>query len=581
MRLFLADADGSEITAVNFDDVRTVMNLGGSCTIRKRDKDMALIGTIKKLLNQRVEIRKDDGTTVIWEGLITDIDYHSKRREWIMSGPEGLRSLDDVACGYNGDKGAGIVTTIDIDDTPPMITDKGQTFDSSLEGCEVLFTNKDVSTIETQYPHSDTGWINNHPAGGGIAADTTSGAFGDLAIGGVSNGMFLEDQNERGADYYALEVVFQFAQHANLNHLYFVFQCEFGARSNFAENGSDCPRFELYDDDAGTWQTADGNGVVGLGRKSEGFSEWGGVANGNQDRLVTIDATDLGGYLDANGKIIFRITCGGPSDADIIKCFHAYGKGEYSTLYTAEANAYTIDIVNGSTLTFTGQTPYADQVRATDTFRIGQDVETILNNCWRDGLVNWLDLELDGTTGIVDCTDLRSTYLGPLLRRYAEQINWNVWQEIGWNIRFGNTYDPTNLSLTQTDFKSFHFGVRGRTIIRKHSIFSVDYWAAAIANVVDGIRGFFDSFLGQNQVNTQSAAEQAVDNMLTKHSSVEYRFEGLLDMTGGAYDAIGLGEKITITLWTDKVVITDGVIDEIVWIQKHGGHLYANIKVII
>ena len=126
MRLYLVDSDNSEVTNVNFTEVRSKMQTGGQCAFTFRDKQMALTGTAKKLLNQRIEIRENDGSTVLWEGIATDVDYDSRGLVWVCAGPEGLRALDEVNVDYNSDKGNGVVTAIG-DDTPPTITDKNQT----------------------------------------------------------------------------------------------------------------------------------------------------------------------------------------------------------------------------------------------------------------------------------------------------------------------------------------------------------------------------------------------------------------------------------------------------------------------
>ena len=582
MRLYLKDSDASEITNVQFLSVVNKMKTGGAVRLSKHDVDMVLIGTMKKLLNQRVEVRKVDGTTVIWEGVITDIDYDSSLHQWNFGGPEGLAALNNVNCRYNANLGSGVITTIDDDDTPPTITDTNQTFSTGLVGSECIFTNDSADVYETQYPTANSVWVDDAPAGGGTAADSTTTVWANMAIGGV-NDVRLTDTNTRGNNYYALELEYDFANHGSASECIIILKMKFQPRSEFANDGSDLPEVWLYDDDETTWQTTDGNGVTGLGTCTNWSNvEWGAATNTNIDLKVTIDSTDIGGYFDAAGLLKIQVTCGGPLTTDYIECRIARADLRYSTYYTAEANDYTIDAVSGSDLTFTDQTPYADGIRANDTFRIGQDADTVLGYCWRDGMIDWLNYETDGATGLIECMDLRGSTVGSVLRRYSELLNWEVWQEVGWNIRLGNTYDATGLSLTHADFEHYTFGVKGREIIRANSMFAVDQWENSFAGVVEGIQSLWDYFISNNTLQSQATSAQFQETNLTRHSSLKYHFRGLLDHDAGTdYSAIGLGETMTITLHTDKVVITNGVIDEISWFQQTNGHLHSEIQVII
>jgi hypothetical protein len=584
MRLFLVDADGSEITNIRFRSVINKMDTGGAIACTKHDVDMASIGTMKKLLNQRVEVRKADGTTVIWEGFITDIKYDSVLHEWSFGGPEGLAALNDIQCGYNAALGSGVVTNIDDDDTPPVITDASQTFSNDLIGTEALFTPKkdDDISYEYQYPSANTAWIADAPAGGGTAADTTTTVWANMSTGGLTF-VYLADANTRGNNYYALECEFDFANHATAQAISIFFQLKFSDRAKFQTDGSDLPEVWLYDDDASTWQTTDGNGAVGLGKLAAwNVSEFGSSTNANINTTLTIDNTDIGGYLDADGKLKVQITCGGPLTNDYIQCSFAEATMRYGVTFTAEANVYTIDAVSGSTFTVTGQTPYADNVRKGDAFRIGQDVDTVIPLIWQKAFISWIDYETDGATGLVECMDLRGSTVGNTLRRYTKLLNWELWQEVGWNIRLGATYDATALSLTHADFKHYSFDVHGREVAMKSSMYASGYWEDLLSPLTEGIYGFKHEVIMLNTLPSKAQANQTIGDFNTRSKTLKYYFTGLLDHDAGTdYSAIGLGKTITITLHTDKVVITNGVIDEISWSQTINGHLQSVIKVFI
>lgn len=573
MRVFLVDADRSEITDIVFSDVRNKMQTGGSCAFQVHDPQMARIGTMKKALSQRIEIRKNDGSTVLWEGVLTNIFFSDKINHWICKGMEGLRVLDGVNCGYNPDKGAGVVTAIDDDDTPPKITDKNQTFAATLVGCEVLFTDTVQATIETVVPDNNSDFFN-----GGVAADTETGTFADLAVGGVSNAMYLTDTNERGLDYYGIELVFPVTQHATAQQIIIDIDAAFEPRNSYLENGTQSPSFNLYDDDGAAWQTTDGNGVTGLGRSATGFGTWGGTSNDHWIRRITIDNTDIGGYMDGAGNLKIRVTCGLGGDAvDTVKMYFAKLYNTYSTVYAAETGIYTIDVVNGSDLTFTGQTPYADQIRAGDTFRIGQDINTIIDNFWLR--INWIDIE-DAATTIVDCTDLRASKVGPTLRRYGDILNWDLWQEVGWNVRFGGTADATGLSLTHANFKDFTFGIDSKETAKLAALFASDFWTDINSGDTTGSRLFADAIHASSLIVSQAAITQASSGYIGSKGDIIYNFRGMLDHDAGTdYSAVGLGKKITITLYTDKVVLTNAIIDELGWFQNHGEHLRSEVVI--
>jgi hypothetical protein len=584
MRLYLKASDESEITDIEFLSVVNKMTTGGAFRARKHDVDMAAVATMKKLLNQRVEVRKADGTTVIWEGSVTDIEYDTDTHYWVFGGPEGLAMLYDIGAAYNANLGSGVVTDIDDDDTPPKITDSSQTFAASLVGAECIFTAGTAYNWEGQYPTNNSQWIANAPGGGGTAADSTTTTWSNMSIGGTTASVALEDSNERGNNYYALELEFDFTgSHTTANRIEISLQLRFQVRSDFAANGSDLPEIWLYDDDGASWQTSDGNGVTGLGKLSTwSATQWGASVNRDIRHTFFIDNTDIAGYLDGNGVLKVQITCGGPLSTDSIECYFALARMRYGTLYAAEAIDYTIDIVDGSTLTFTGQTPYADKIRAGDTFRIGQDVDTILDRVWRDAFLNWIDIETDGATGLVECMDLRSSTIGAILTRYAEALNWEVWQEVGWNIRLGDTYDATGLSLTHADFKSYRYGVFGKEVIIKGEFIAAGENKEENIGLQEGITGVFDISLMKHNLQSFRQLAVAAGNILTRHSTLKQHFRGLLDHDAGTdYSAIGLGEKITITLHTDKAVFTDAIIEEISWSQTIDGHLLSEIQVFI
>ena len=132
MRLYKKDGDQTEWTGIIFNIVKHDIGIGGVLGFTYRDPIMANILTVKTFLNQRVEVRKDDGSTVVREGVIQTANYMSELSGWLVTGITPLRLTSTVICWYNGLLADGVVTAIDDDDTPPVITDANQTFNVNI-----------------------------------------------------------------------------------------------------------------------------------------------------------------------------------------------------------------------------------------------------------------------------------------------------------------------------------------------------------------------------------------------------------------------------------------------------------------
>ncbi len=164
MKVYLIDTVPSEteITGVKIGPASKVVNGGGVIQFTKQNFELASIDELEYLF-ERIEIRANDGSTVLWEGFITRILVRWSVLTFIAI--EALRTLDKVWSRHSSVLVAGTVTGIGAD----YIDDSNAAFTTALETYQCLFTDIDVPSEEIVYPDSNTGFYHSgtadNPAG--------------------------------------------------------------------------------------------------------------------------------------------------------------------------------------------------------------------------------------------------------------------------------------------------------------------------------------------------------------------------------------------------------------------------------
>ncbi|OLS20348.1 MAG: hypothetical protein HeimC3_40870 [Candidatus Heimdallarchaeota archaeon LC_3] len=578
MRLYLKDGTGDEFTQIKFHTVNNAIALGGVLSFTYRDPLMANIAIVKKFTNQRVEVRKNDGSTVIWEGVINFSLFNSITQTWLISGSTTGRILAETACYYNGLLASGIVTLIDTDDTPPEVTDSNQTFNNSLQDSFAVFSDKGAEEDDQEviWPNSDSSFVN-----GGIAPTSTDGDWTDLKEHSTS--MLILDTNDRALDYYGIEIVWTVPNEDTSVKATITIDCMFQNRSYFATDGSDSPIIQIYDFVGGTWRKTDAStsgDVSGLGRITGGATAWGGSHNARYIRYIEI-TSNLSKYFDGSNKCKVRVLMGQTGEGiDTVRVYQAILINKYGVLFSADNVAYQIDDVTSSVLTFTGQTPYANGIRIGDTFKIGDLLHNVASKMFRFGMINWITLSMD-TSSLIDPSNLKGSYILPILKRYADQENWRIWDKIGWIFRVGAPSVSTSLSLTEANFTKWTFDADGQKTTRSAITGTSGKVEQTRHSSPSWIYSFLDDVIVDDLFATQANAASAGVNYLARKEIIAHHFVGTIDLDDGTdYSAIELGKLITITLYTDKHVFTSKEIDKISYTQDSGGHLFCEIMVI-
>jgi len=569
MRLYLKDGSGEEWTGIVFSVVNNNIKIGGKVAFTYRDPLMTNIETVKKYINQRVEVRKNDGTTVLWEGVITTALYSSANKKWFVNGSTPGRMIDEIGCDYNGLLASGVVTAIDSDDTPPTITDINQTF-TGLINSYVIFTDLETPTTEVIYPNSNSTFVD-----GGVAAETTDGTY--AALDDATTSMYINDTNDRGLDYYGIEMEYTVTNEDESVGFVVNLYMEFEPRSDYSQDGSDCPLIEIYDFNAAGWKVADVAGITGLGRNTGGWNEWGAKINTKQIRFIRV-TSDMANYFDGSHKCKVRVMCGETGDAsDTVRIYQSSLVNSFSAGFAG--GSYQIDAIDGSSLTFTGQTPHTDGIRAGDSFKVGDLLQVVAANIWREGHINWTALSMD-TSSLIDATDLRGSYVGSVIKRYAEIEGWHCWDAIGWTYRVGVPAGSTSLSLTEANFIDFDFGADGSRTTAKVLTGCQSRVAVAMPSLIKSFISYNDRVMVDDFFPAQGPAIDASSTIVTATENINHPFEGIIDMDDGTdYSALALGQLITITLYTDKHVFTEQKIAGISYKQVGGGNLTCTIKV--
>jgi hypothetical protein len=581
MRLYKIDGQETEWTGVQIQTCEHNSGTGGTATFTYLDPLMTNIATPKKFLGQRIEIRKNDGTTVLWEGVITRARFAGDT--WFCEAQTPLRMLDSVVSNYNAELAAGVVQGVDADDTPPSITDVTQQLSTTaFTGKYVLFTGdgSNEPAKEEIWCNTDSTFVENGALTDTPSSTSYSGTHTDV-VGGYS-GMYIYDTTDKAADYWGVHLSFTAPNHATSNYVEIFLFLEFEQRADYP--GNTHPLVQVYDDTNTAWRTTDiANELTGVGRV-EGGTDWGGSANSQYQWRIYIEA-DMSDYFDANGKLLVQVLCGATGDArDSVRVSNAILTNTYTTGEEFLNNAYPIDNITNpyalfSLITFSaGQTPQAHGVRAENTYKIGDLYHNVVPELWKHAGIWWCNHDVDTTT-LVSAGDFRGTYVASILRKFARNQGWAVWDEIGWDVEMDLPAASTGLSLTEANFLTYDY-LASVDRTAKRIITS----AATKTNTTFAGNQAFPRFSDRPMLDRDHAAEseaiQAAVNYIAQIEDFGQSFSGTIDLDDGTdYSALAMEKLITITLYTNKVVLTEKRVRHLSYDQTQGGHLFATIEV--
>ena len=583
MRLFLKDR-GTEITDIHFDNVRKVMTTGGAlgCSIR----DTTLSNVVANFSNtmERVEVRKNDGSTVIWEGAIDRCTQYSQPTwKFQMIGREILAFMDRIPCNYSSIKRRGVVTATAGD----FIIDDNAAFSDLLLTKLCYFSNTSAGeSSELIWPHANSTWYNNVGAGADDPADTetktTAGDETDLAQGGDSRYWEIHDTSAKGKDWYGICIDFEAPNSATSQRVVINIDCKFSYKATYL-NEANTPLIEIYDVTGTQWEdddTLNAGNITGIGRTGHFSESWDQNTYGYKGKIEIIDNCDR--YFDGSDFLKIRILCGETTAGegfDRVRVNSAILTNVYDGDFTsAGETTYTIDGRTATTLTFTGQTPNTDGVNVGSSYTIGDYLHTNMQNIWAYGQITWVDLDFDTAT-IGEANEYRGMSVGHVLTDFAERLDWQVWQAVGWVIKCYGTYTDTALSLTEDNFTEWSMAMT-----TDETFGQVILWGSGSYGTVSWTSGTYYTPEGKFYIDTRWAEEAmgmiAGDNYGTRFSTAKRIFSGTMDLDDGTdYSALDIGKTVDILIQTDKLVISDGLITELSYEQNAGEHLMCNIVV--
>lgn len=569
MRLYLKDADGSEITDLTFHTVRKLLGTGGTMFATKRNRSLANLNNQLRNYMERVEVRKNDGSTVIWEGVLSDVT--AKYNRILFFGEEILRTLDKIQCDYNGLIAQGVVTGVGAN----YIDDAKKTWAAAIIGKFAMFSNLSSDrTEEVIWPNSDTDFY--HDGSADDPADTETGTYADIAIGGFDDFMEIYDDDNQGLDYYGIEVSWTVPNQATSRRITIELNMQFPMWLAYTTT----PKIEIYDFNGSVWKVADDSDITGLGRL--GSSEADAAFRSSWYHVIEIDS-NIDHFFDGSNKCKIRIYCGQCSAIyrpEKVKLYLAKLINDYSADFSAQNVAYEIDAVSGSRLTFTGQTPESDGIQVGDGYRVGESLDGILDEIWRNAMIHWVNIDFDATTQI-ECENYKNHPIGTLIRDYAERLDREVWQAIGWDIKCKSSYTSTGINLDETSFQpGISYQVDGSQQVAKVGVQSMNvYYTTPIST----LKYFTMSSLGIGwwRFGTVSIGYIASTPLKAHFKNPRYVFAGRLDLDDGTnYSALDIGKTVNIDIDTSTIVVTNGLVIDLSYVQNKGENLLADIMVL-
>ncbi len=579
MRLYLIDQDDTEITDVIFHAVRKQVGGGGALSFNLRDRALANAAKIKEYLWQRVEVRKNDGTTVLWEGLINSQNF--KYNSVDMTGIEALTVLQKVDAAYDGIIARGVVTNAADD----YVDDSQANFGTEVNGKPCNFSDVDVPEIEYAWAHSDTDFNNDH-LGGDDPADTETfnpgGNHLDTRPSTRTNDYMMIADTNLVANGYGIDVVFQFTGHASATKI--EANLELWVISKAFCEGNFRPAVKVYNTITTNYDSV-GAHLDGLGYIDTSFSE---IATAVAEQINITITDNFSDYFDVNGKIIFRVYSGDPAGEApvdlpfaIVACSYARGKITIQSIFDAENIVYTIDAYTSTRLTFTGQTPNADGVANGDLYLVGDFLHNVLDNIWDYAGIRFCTIDFDNST-LNDPSDYRSSFVGGILQTYAEWTNRRLFQKIGWVITCKTSLTATGLSLTESavetddEQEGWNFRRDGNTMAKIAFIFGGGI------NVIKMIAAQypcpFGKIISDPRIMTLSQAVQFADNIETRAQTPFDLIPFTIDMDSADYSAVDVGKTLTLTMYS-TIVFTNALIYSVSYQQNAGEHLFCKLEI--
>jgi hypothetical protein len=591
MRAFYLDdsvtpAVGIEIQKVEFMGVDKLIDTGGVAMFRRHDfLNSNLVGNLAPLW-QRCEIRKNDGTSVIWEGWIVDIVVD---RGWVTYSCLGcLRVLDQVAARYKSSLVEGTVTGI----AGAVMTDSTAAFTAALVGKSCKFTDTVAPQRETVDPGATTAFT------GG--ADTEVGTHADLARG-TTGKMYVSDDTADLADTYGIIVDFTLPNFATSNRLEITLVLslhqrlvpailEPDERLYYYENESEYPLVSVWDDNGGAY-TVNSADMTGEGRINPWYST-------TVTHKIIITA-NVGNYLSGTGLLRIKVTDG---DSQATTWLHgtapltdpkyylgikeAYCENTYSTDFLAKDTVYVVDAQTATTLTFTGQNPETAGVAVGDLYTVGDTLDSILTamNVSSGIQARGITMDVDATADC-DASDYSFAYYGHVLRSFATQLARRVYQAVGWTIKCKTTYTASGMSLTEADIdvnldeSGWTYHEKGTKMIKDCIVSGANIEARSTASSQYGTPQ--TKIINEPMVQDQATAQTIADAVMAKNAGPVKGFSCLLDLDAGITnsDDLDVGKTIDLNLFSGTVTITTGLISMIRYWQVRGGHLMAMITI--
>ena len=567
MRLFIIEEDlvtSTEITGItDFQEVSKVMDGGGILACTVWDFEMANYATLAGYLWNKCEVRKNDGTTVLWEGFINHTK-HSRNRTYLY-GQEAFRVLDDIQARYNAELSSGTVTAIGAD----YITDANNTFTAAVNGKQCLFTDRDVPANEEVTMNSNSDFYHSGTADN--PAEIETGSYNDLP-------MRIFDTSNKEKDGYGMECKFTL-QGTPTN---ITVDLVLGGYIRSRYGGGDEPLIEIWNqDDLGFKSSDQANEVRGLGRMAIGPS--GGIMINASINIYGQVADYLNG-----GELFIRVRCGETAIGTGIALMSARCRYDYAAHFTAEETVYTIDDYTqdaNTTLTFTGQTINASGVAVGDLYRVGNTLDTIAGLIFTWAAIWFLDLDMTATT-VADTADYRTEMVLPILMDFASRVGFSIWQEIGWTLNIKNTFAATGLTLTEADFVStpgdeWNLDRDASDTISRAVVLGGNVEVITVqvipANNWYTPRTYLEP---ETRVLDQSLAYIAAGRRMLDWSAPPEVLVGRLDYDKGTdYSAVDVGKAIDINLYSTTYEQTNGIIREVHYSQKAAGHLFNDIVI--
>ena len=283
MRFFYNENEGKELTGINFTTVRKVMDTGGSLSCFVIDPTLSNLNNNFGTVNERVEIRRNDGSTVLWEGVVTKCTQNSQPSwRFDLVGQEGFKLLERMDSEYNATLYHGTVTSL-ADDT---ITDRNAVLPVNINGKHVIFTDvhkqSAIKLDETAFPGATSDWYYDGAADdpANVETKTTVGNHTDLSettdLSGNVRYWEIYDTDNRGLAYYGITMDITVPNEETSSYMQIIFDIQVEPLRRYA-NVAARPVVQIFDVTAGTWEDTDvlnAGDITGLGRLIFSSDSW-------------------------------------------------------------------------------------------------------------------------------------------------------------------------------------------------------------------------------------------------------------------------------------------------------------------